>query len=173
MPPVLPYPLQKVVKNIASTWNKASTKQKIIVGAVGAYLLWRGAQLLFSPSQGGKAAIDPRLPMPKHWVGIGDNAREIKFTSRDAGILASYIHGHFADLRADDSPVLAALQRLNGNALRMVYNAFGLRSYGLGGSLPVLGYDYDLFGWFTLELDNEDLNQMRDLWAKSNLPTTF
>lgn len=62
------------------------------------------------------------------------------------------------------------LKKLNGTDLILVYDAFGLNRYFGAGRSSYLGTDLDLFGWYKEELDNEELNKMRSVWAKSKLP---
>jgi hypothetical protein len=64
-----------------------------------------------------------------------------------------------------------SLNGLNGKALQLVYQKFGLKPYLIAGYFPAwaTGTNLDLFSWYRNELDTNELIQMRQVWAKSGL----
>jgi hypothetical protein len=64
-----------------------------------------------------------------------------------------------------------SLNGLNGKALQLVYQKFGLKPYLIAGYFPEFasGTPLDLFSWYRNELDTNELIQMRQVWAKSGL----
>lgn len=72
----------------------------------------------------------------------------------------------------DEEALFSSLEGLNGKALQMVFEKFGLYpTDGWGGWLPTWlgGTNFDLFGWYRMELNEEELERMNQIWAKSGL----
>tara|TARA_R110002096_G_C14489002_1_gene714455 strand:- start:407 stop:970 length:564 start_codon:yes stop_codon:yes gene_type:complete len=66
------------------------------------------------------------------------------------------------------------LENLNGKDLQLVYSEFGSRFYdGLllagGGSYDLHSVSLDLGSWYQNELEDDEKEIMREIWAKSNL----
>jgi hypothetical protein len=71
----------------------------------------------------------------------------------------------------DEAMLFNSLQSLNGKALQLVYQKFGLKPYLIAGFFPAwaTGTPLDLFSWYRNELDTNELIKMRQIWAKSGL----
>jgi len=71
----------------------------------------------------------------------------------------------------DEAMLFNSLQGLNGKALQLVYQKFGLKPYLVAGYFPswASGTPLDLFTWYRNELDTGELLQMKQVWAKSGL----
>lgn len=67
--------------------------------------------------------------------------------------------------------LFSSLNGLNGKALQLVYQKFGLKPYLIAGYFPAwaTGTPLDLFSWYRNELDTQELIKMRQVWAKSGL----
>lgn len=92
-------------------------------------------------------------------------------TPEEALAIANRLEYAMLDIGTFEQQLFDNLDPLTGQQLVQVFNAFGERPYAFWGNffgLPV-GLPLDLFGWFKEELGSNDLNKMRQLWAKSGL----
>lgn len=92
-------------------------------------------------------------------------------TPEEALAIANRLEYAMLDIGTFEQQLFDNLQPLDGQQLIQVFNAFGQRPYAVWGNffgLPV-GLPLDLFGWFKEELGKNDLNRMRNLWAKTGL----
>mgnify|MGYP003148062274 FL=1 len=90
-------------------------------------------------------------------------------TNAEAVRIANRLYNAMYDFGTNENQLFANLQPLSASDLIKVYNAYGQKDYALVGSIPFTGSSLDLFGWFQKELGKNDLNRMRDLWAKTGL----
>lgn len=63
----------------------------------------------------------------------------------------------------DEDELFRSLNNLNGQDLRLVFEAYGVRNY-FNFRTPL-----NLFGWYARELDRTDLMRMKIIWYKSGL----
>lgn len=79
----------------------------------------------------------------------------------------------------DKKRLFSVLEPLNGDDLKLIYNAFGVKKYlgtsGTGLIASWFGYELDLFGWYTKELSSitGDLQKMRILWTSKGVKVNF
>jgi hypothetical protein len=92
-------------------------------------------------------------------------------TPEESLAIANRLEYAMTDIGTFEQQLFDNLSPLTGQQLVQVFNSFGERPYAFWGNffgLPV-GLPLDLFGWFKEELGTNELNQMRQLWAKSGL----
>ena len=106
-------------------------------------------------------------------VDPGSGTGIMTFTQQEAQTIADRLYFAMADIGTDENLLFSSLQNLSAQELIMVYNAYGTRSYAYSGSWFGIGYPLDLFGWFNKELSGNDLNRMKQIWAKTNLLWTI
>ena len=94
------------------------------------------------------------------------------FTQQEAQTIANRLYYAMADIGTDESLLFSSLQNLTAQQLIQVYNAYGTRPYAYTGSWFGIGYPLDLFGWFNKELGRNDLQRMKQIWAKTGLTWT-
>jgi len=94
------------------------------------------------------------------------------FTQQEAQTIADRLYYAMADIGTDESLLFSSLQNLTAQQLIQVYNAYGTRPYAYTGSWFGIGYPLDLFGWFNKELGRNDLQRMKQIWAKTGLTWT-
>lgn len=141
-------------------------------GIAVSYILYKavkGVSGLFEDTQAGKGAdkdnFDAGTPT--------DTSKQPTITKDVAEQLAENQFSAMADVGSDEDTLVNELKTLNGKDLQLVYSAFGTRNYAWTGNWFGLGYSYDLFGWYKKELSENELKQLREIWAKSGLPITF
>lgn len=72
----------------------------------------------------------------------------------------------------DEKLLFDSLRGLNNDDLKQVYKEFGTRKPDLKLNVPFgteFGDASDLFVWYRAELDNADLNKMRNIWLPTGL----
>jgi len=94
------------------------------------------------------------------------------FTQQEAQTIADRLYYAMADIGTDESLLFSSVQNLTAQQLIQVYNAYGTRPYAYTGSWFGIGYPLDLFGWFNKELGRNDLQRMKQIWAKTGLTWT-
>jgi len=140
----------------APLWAKAA----IVLGGFWAVKKIAGA---FSNDGGGASTL---RDLPKATI-----------TTNDAAIIAAeqqaaMEYGFWG--ATDEDALINMLKPLNGNDLRLVFNAFGKKAYLFSTEAPSwMGTDINLFGWYKEELSEYWLKKMREIWRKSQLPITF
>jgi hypothetical protein len=77
----------------------------------------------------------------------------------------------------DEEEIFDLSESLTPKQMKLTYQIFGLKPYsGYGQGMP--GIDWykdkiDLFGWFRNELNEAELQKLRSIWEKSEMPITF
>lgn len=134
---------------------------------IGKYALWIiGANMVYKLIKRGNGQVDiPTDP--------GSSTGVLSFTLEEAQTIANRLYYAMADIGTNEDLLFDSLKNLTAQQLIMVYNAFGTRSYAFSGNWFGLGYPLDLFGWFNQELSGNDLNNMKQLWAKTGLIWTI
>ena len=110
----------------------------------------------------------------------------------EANLIANSLQVAMEGWGTDTSAMFNSLQCLNGASLQLVYASFGMRDYSAGWGQQ--SGDRDLIGWFNGELEygwsnwyyNDcvpscstfsdncgELDYMRAIWMRSNIPLTF
>jgi len=135
------------------------TQDIILYGAIGA-----GAVYLLNYFRKQKEFDNVDIP-------IDFDPGNLLLTPEESMVIANRLEAAMLDIGTSENILFDTLQPLNGQQLVQVFNSFSERPYAFWGNffgLPV-GIPLDLFGWFKEELSNNELMQMRQLWAKSNL----
>ncbi|WP_372934543.1 hypothetical protein [Mariniphaga sediminis] len=92
------------------------------------------------------------------------------------GIAAKKLFDAMQGFGTDEGELFNVLEVLSPRELNQVYDKFGLRWYNkrLGtqsGSL--FGQKYDLFAWFSYELNEKEKQKMRVIWESTGREITF
>nr|WP_319509413.1 hypothetical protein [uncultured Draconibacterium sp.] len=102
-----------------------------------------------------------------NWLGLSNNQYDKIAYSLN---LAMMNNG------TDEETILELLRPLKAWELEKVYNSFGTRGYRFNGAFS-FAKQLNLFEWFSKEfnriVDRKYLNELREIWSKTNLEITF
>lgn len=100
-----------------------------------------------------------------------DGSVTSNISSSNAANIATSQFDAMQGFGTDEEMLFNSLNGLNGKALQLVYQKFGLKPYLIAGYFPAwaTGTPLDLFSWYRNELDTREMIKMRQVWAKSGL----
>lgn len=135
----------------------------VVVGGVvawklGKYIIKQG-QLLTSRELGGGLSQATQIQS-------NDGSTQSNINATQAITLADQQYAAMAGWGSTGfNTMYNSLANVNGKGLQMVAQEFGNREHGL-----ISKDDWNLFQWYSYELNSTELQQMRNLWHKSGLP---
>lgn len=138
--------------------------KEIVIGAmvlILAYYIYKGLKKKSKGEDGGGSN-----------VGIDTKPLDVSkstLTNTQATQVAEKLFRYMNQFGTKESKLLEECKKYNGADLQKIFEAFGVRKYFVTGWSKVLGEQLNLFGWFGEELSGSDLDEMREIWKKSNL----
>ena len=106
-------------------------------------------------------------------IALDYDAQVSNISYEESQIVADMQHDAMSEMFTDFSTIVDTLDNLNGEALKMVFNAFGNRKYLWFGQATYIGIDQNLFSWYQDELNENELLRIRSIWAMSDLNISF
>jgi hypothetical protein len=161
---------KKVIQKAANLATKQNIK---IVGIIAAIIA--AALILNAIRKAFKKEVTPRdenkgKGMPKTSKD-GSTERSTDTISEGVAKQISEQQLNAMDEQGTNEELLfSSLRGLNGKSLEKVYQAFGNVRYLYFGKSPIpkYGRNLNLFGWYKEELNEKEMDKMRDIWSKTN-----
>jgi hypothetical protein len=143
----------------------------IIVVVIALYVaVKKGVLNLFGsgPNEGEKMAAELE--------NLGYNMNNLTITQGDAILISQQLLSAMNQFGTDEKTIIGSLSKLNKDDLTLVIKTFGVKSYD-GQHLPsdplakyLYSSDLNLQGWLKAELGGKDLEQVKAIFYKNNIP---
>ncbi|GGH78140.1 hypothetical protein [Phaeocystidibacter marisrubri] len=141
---------------------------KIVGGAailVGGYFL---VKRLFTNEQKEQDEKDIRTVTDET---TDDGSTKANISNAEAVSIATTQYDAMQGFGTIEGKLFDSLDGLNGKALQLVFQKFGMRPGLMGGYWPEWagGVPMDLFSWYRMELNSDELARMQTIWGKSGI----
>lgn len=102
-------------------------------------------------------------------INVSYNRLNLSMSEDNVRILAESVYWTMANLGTKDKRLFALLEPLNKDDLKCLFVKFGYRQYDSIGGAFIIGGKKNLFEWFVSELSSKELQEMRNIWLKTDL----
>ena len=96
----------------------------------------------------------------------------LSITEAEAKVIANNLYAAMNRVGTDEDTIISLLENRNGDDLKLIIKAFGVRKYGTFGAPAfswMKGTDLDLIGWLRKELSGSKLTKVLGYFQKAGI----
>jgi hypothetical protein len=93
----------------------------------------------------------------------------LTITPSDAALFANTLYGAMLDVGTDEKMIYGIIDKINTkDDMLLVIKTFGMKQYMFGVRAPYIGENYNLIGWLSFELEDDEIAIIKpkfDTWG--------